>query len=69
MVAIDFHCIFFFILWKSMATSNYLIPNILQNIFCVQQKKETDTGLEQLEDGNENVNILGWTINLNMKII
>ncbi len=31
-------------------TGNYLVTNILQNIFfCVQQKKETYTGLEQLE--------------------
>ncbi len=32
-----------------MATSNYLLTNILQNVFCVQQKIETDTGLEQVE--------------------
>ncbi len=33
-----------------MATSNCLFTNILQNIvFCVQQKKETHTGLEQLD--------------------
>ncbi len=33
-----------------MATVNCLVANILQNIIlCVQQKKETDTGLEQLE--------------------
>ncbi len=33
-----------------MSTGNCLVTNILQNIFfvCVQQKKETDTGLEQL---------------------
>ncbi len=30
-------------LWKSMATGKCLV-------FCVQQKKETHTGLEQLED-------------------
>ncbi len=28
------------ILWKSMATSNYLVTNILENIvFCIKQKK------------------------------
>ncbi len=33
-----------------MATSNCLLTNILQNIFfCVQQLKETHTGLEQVE--------------------
>ncbi len=35
-----------------MATINCLITNILQNtciFFCVQQKKETHTGLEQLK--------------------
>ncbi len=48
-VAIDFHSIFFSILWKSMATSNYLVTKNIQNIlFCVQQKKET-TGWEQYE--------------------
>ncbi len=37
-------------LWKSMATSNSLVTNILQNIFfCVQQMKENHTGLEQHE--------------------
>ncbi len=36
------------ILWKSMATINCLLTNILQNIFfCVQQKKEIHTSLEQ----------------------
>ncbi len=36
LVAIDFHSIYFFIfylLWKSVATSNCLVTNILQNIF------------------------------------
>jgi len=34
-------------LWKSMATVNCLITNILQNVFfCVQQKKETHLGFE-----------------------
>jgi len=32
-----------------MATVNILVTNILHNIFCVQQKKEIHTGLEQLE--------------------
>ncbi len=33
-----------------MATVNCLVTNILHNIlFCVQQKKETHTGLEQIE--------------------
>ncbi len=40
-------------LWKSMINSNCLITkkNIQsQNmLFCVQQKKDTHTGLEQLE--------------------
>jgi len=38
------------ILWKSMGPVNYLVTDILQNIFiCVQQKKEIHTGLKQLE--------------------
>ncbi len=48
------------ILWKSMATVNCLVTNILQNIFCVQQKTETHTGLEQLQ--GEQIFICGWTI-------
>lgn len=36
-------------IWKSKATSNYLVINILENIFCVQQKIDTHTGLEKLE--------------------
>ncbi len=48
MEAVDFYSIF--ILWESMATINFLVTNILQNMFsCVQQKKETHTGLEQVE--------------------
>ncbi len=40
-VAIDFYSILS-ILWKSMATINCLVTNLLQNIFfCAQQKKET----------------------------
>jgi len=38
------------LLWKSMVSINCLVTNILQNIFfCVQQKIEIHTGLEQLE--------------------
>ncbi len=33
-----------------MATGNFLVTTILQNIlFCVQQKKESHAGLEQLD--------------------
>ncbi len=32
-----------------MAPSHCLVTDILQNIFCVQQKKETHIGLEQHE--------------------
>jgi len=33
-----------------MVPNNCLVPIVLQNIFlCVQQKKETDTGLQQLD--------------------
>jgi len=40
-VAIDFHCIFFFLLWKSMAIVNFLIANILWNIFvCVFNRRK-----------------------------
>jgi len=46
---IDFHSIFFFY-YESMVANNCLVPTILQNIFlCVQQKIETQTGLQQLE--------------------
>jgi len=38
---------FFFTLWKSIVF-NCFITDILQNIFCVQQRKETHTGLEEL---------------------
>ncbi len=38
-----------FKLFQTMEVNN-LVTNILQNnLFCVQQKKETHTGLEQLE--------------------
>jgi len=47
LVPSDFHSIFF-LLWKSMGTSNCLVTHILQNIFFyVQQKKEINTGMEQ----------------------
>lgn len=37
------------LLWKSLATIKYLVTNILKNIFfCVEQRKETHTDLEQL---------------------
>ncbi len=36
------------ILWNSMAAVNCLVTNIVHNIFfCVQQKKETYTGLNK----------------------
>ncbi len=47
MVAIDLHTVAWkIILWMSMATVNSLVSSII--LFCVQQKKETHTGLEQL---------------------
>ncbi len=50
MIPIDFYSVGEKILWKSMDTVICLVTNILQNIFfCVQQKKESHTGLEQLE--------------------
>ncbi len=58
-------------LWKSMGAANCLITNIFQNIFfCVKQKKETHTVLEQLE-GEEIITIFifGWTIPLRMMIL
>jgi len=40
----------FFVLWKSIMPHNCLVPIVLQNIFlCVQQQKETHSGLQQLE--------------------
>ncbi len=35
--------------WKSMASVNCLVTNILQNIFCVQQKTENCAGLQQVK--------------------
>lgn len=51
LVPIDFHSIFFSsILLTSMATSNYLIMNILQNVFFyVKQKKEDHKCVDQLK--------------------
>jgi len=47
-IAIDFHCRKNSTMEFNAYTVNSLITNILQNIFfCVQQKKETHTGLEQ----------------------
>ncbi len=54
-----------------MGAANCLITNIFQNnIFCVKQKKETHTVLEQLE-GEEIITIFifGWTIPLRMMIL
>ncbi len=46
LVAIDLHSMET-ILWKSMATVNFLVINILQDtFFCVQQKKGTSEGWE-----------------------
>ncbi len=61
-VAIDFYSIFFPILWKSMATVNCLVTNILQNtFFCVQQLKETHTdfGLHEGEQIMTEFSFLG----------
>jgi len=45
---IDFHSIFFFLI-STMEVKGAKVP-IVQNIFlCVQQKKETHTGSQQLE--------------------
>lgn len=41
-----------------MATSNCWVANILHNIYCVKQKIETYTGLEQLEGWVDNDRIL-----------
>ncbi len=52
-----------------MGTRNYLVASILQNIiFCVQQLKETCTGLEQYE-GEQimPIFIFGWAIHWNQK--
>jgi len=45
-----------------MEVSGAKVPVALQNIFlCVQKKKETHTGLQQLDD---RILILGWSIHL-----
>jgi len=54
MGTIDFHSIFS-LLWKSVVPISWLDTNIFQNTLCVcmcvcvQPKKETRTGLKQLE--------------------
>ncbi len=62
MVVIDY----FPKLWKSTATANCLVTNILQSVFfCVQQKKETHTGLERtwarVNDVNYSFNVIKHT--------
>ncbi len=56
-ILIDFHSIEK-ILWRSVGTINCLVTCILQNIFCVQQKKE-----KFLQDCNR-IFIFWWTIPL-----
>jgi len=52
---IDCHIIFSYILWKLMWPWACLVTHILQNIlFCVQQKKENHTRLEQSYFGGVN---------------
>ncbi len=49
MIPIDFYYMYK-IIWMSMVTVSCLVNHILQNLlFCVQQKEETQTGLEQLK--------------------
>ncbi len=45
---IDFHSMKI-IPWESMGDQKFLVTNILQNIFYVEENKEIHTGLEQLE--------------------
>jgi len=42
---------FFSMIWKEMQPIDCLVTHFLQNVFffCIEQKKETHTGLEQLE--------------------
>jgi len=59
----------FFILWKSMGS--WLVTNILQNIFCVKQKKKKNHTVwinlrMSINDGV--IFIFGWTIPLNLGI-
>ncbi len=46
--------------------ANGFVSDILQNIFCVLQNKETHTGLEQLEVNQTmtQLEFFGWTIRL-----
>ncbi len=39
------------ILWMSTETKICLVTHVLQNIFCVQPRKETHTSLKPLEGG------------------
>jgi len=49
-IDLNFHSIYFPIIWKPVGSINRLVAHIPQNIlFCVKQKKETRTGLEQIE--------------------
>ncbi len=48
-IAFDFHSVGKKILWKSMATVNYLSTNIFLIFFCDQHDKDNLTGLEQLK--------------------
>ncbi len=58
-------------LWMSMATSNFLVTKFLQNIFfCVQQIKDTYTGLAQLK-GDDRLNddrLFIFGVNYRLKI-
>ncbi len=36
---------------KSIAAINYMDTNVIQNIVLVQQKRETQTGTEQVDGG------------------
>jgi len=50
-----------------MEVNGAKVPIVLQNIFlCVQQKKETQTGLQQLEGevNDDTIFIFGWSIPL-----
>ncbi len=62
---------FSYIQWKSMATVNCLVTNILQNIFfCAQQKREKHTYLKQLEGEwiMNDVNFHFW-VNYHFKLV
>ncbi len=50
LVPIDLYTFSSSFIWKSVGTSNCLATSILQNIFLyARQKKETQTGLEQVK--------------------